>query len=81
MRSEKATEPRISISMEYQRAGDEALNQPLLDPATIPSFEQRLGLIAKQIHQYDHMVDTTDDILAMATELAKRFPLSTGDSC
>jgi hypothetical protein len=49
---ERALEPRISLGFEFQRGDTRPYNDPLLDPLAIPGFEQRLGLIGKQILQY-----------------------------
>ncbi len=71
----RASGPRISMSIEYQRADAEAFNEPLLDPARLPPFERRLGLVGKQILQYDHMYDPDDQLVQLANELHARFPI------
>jgi hypothetical protein len=45
----------------------------LLDPARLPSFSERLGLIGKQALQYRHMYPLSDDVGAIATSLFERF--------
>jgi hypothetical protein len=75
--SERAENPRVSFSIEYQRAEGEPLNQPLLDPAKPPTFEQRLALIGKQILQYVHMYDVGPEFRELARRLMERFPLPT----
>jgi hypothetical protein len=72
--SRHATVPRVSLSIEYQRADAKPENTPLLDPRRTPCFERRLGLIGKQIRQYSHMYDADADLLAMAERLSERFP-------
>jgi hypothetical protein len=52
--SSRATESRVSIAFELQRADVPAFSEPLLDPFDIPPFETRLKLIAKQLLQYQH---------------------------
>jgi len=52
--SARARNPRISLSLEFQRGDTEPLGTPLLDPGTLPPFQVRLKLIAKQLLQYRH---------------------------
>ena len=66
-------EPRISAAFEFQRGDRPPFNRPLLDPGKIPPFEQRLGLIGKQVLQYRHMYPLTDDVAAVAQALFDRF--------
>ena len=67
--SPRETQPRISVALEFQ-AGDVApYNTPLMPPFTIPGFESRLQLIAKQILQYQHMYPLADDVKAAAQRL------------
>jgi len=65
--------PRISAAFEFQRGDQSAYNRPLLDPARLPSFSERLGLIGKQALQYRHMYPLSDDVGAIATSLFERF--------
>ncbi len=71
--SRLAKEPRISAAFEFQRADQPAFNQPLLDPYRLPSFNERLGLIGKQVLQYQHMYPLAPDIEAIAVDLRDRF--------
>jgi hypothetical protein len=64
--------PRISAAFEFQRADRPAFNAPLLDPGRLPAFDERLGLIGKQVLQYRHMYPLGDDVAAMATSLVER---------
>lgn len=73
--SARAAGPRISIAFELQRADAKAYAKPLLDPATPPSFQERLGLIAEQLHQYRHMVELSPAQLAWSRKVRKRRPL------
>lgn len=50
-----ATESRVSMAVEFQRADVPPMNQPLIKPAILLPFEARLKLIAKQVLQYRHM--------------------------
>lgn len=65
--------PRISAAFEFQRADRPAFNTPLLDPGRLPTFGERLGLIGKQVLQYQHMYPLSDDIAAIANSLVERF--------
>lgn len=74
--SMKASNPRISLGFEFQRGNIEPFNNPLLDPSVIPSFEHRLGLIGRQILQYQHILrhlnqngDSPDKLVLFAEEL------------
>lgn len=51
----RAGEPRISVAMEFQAADVAAMDQPLMAPDSVPLFDARLKLIAKQVLQYEHM--------------------------
>lgn len=68
--SEFASAPRMSIALEFQRAGVPAFNTPLLELSTAPSFEKRLKLIAKQILQYKHMYGFSSQLTGLATALS-----------
>lgn len=65
--------PRTSAGFEFQRADKAPFNQPLLDPMTIPTFSQRLGLIGKQVLQYQHMYPLAPDVERLAVDLRDRF--------
>lgn len=74
--SPRAPHPRISFSIEYQRGDVEPFNRPLIDPAApLPSFEQRLGFVGKQILQYEHMYDPVDGIVALGKRLVQAHPI------
>jgi hypothetical protein len=70
--SRLAKAPRTSAAFEFQRGDKEPFNTPLLDPMKIPPFTQRLGLVGKQVLQYQHMYPLTDDVAAIAETLKKR---------
>jgi hypothetical protein len=69
--SRLGTAPRISAAFEFQRADCPAFNSPLLDPHRMPTFEERLGLIGKQVLQYRHMYPLSEDVAATAISLAR----------
>jgi hypothetical protein len=56
--SPRAAQSRVSIAFEFQRRDAPPFAGPLLDPEAIPSFEERLWLIGRQILQYRHMYRT-----------------------
>jgi hypothetical protein len=48
----------------------EAMNNPLLNPYTLPTFENRLVLIAAQLQLYKHMYPLSDTLEKFARQLA-----------
>lgn len=70
--SRMAAGPRISAAFEFQRGERSPFNTPLLDPAVVPPFEARLGLIGKQVLQYQHMYPLAPDVALLAAELRDR---------
>ena len=71
--SRLAQGPRSSAAFEFQRGDKAPFNRPLLDPKRTPPFQQRLGLVGKQVLQYKHMYPLTPDIAAIAETLHARF--------
>jgi SEC-C motif/Phytanoyl-CoA dioxygenase (PhyH) len=67
--SPRATESRVSMAFELQRADVLAFNSPLIDPLRVLSFEERLKLISKQIYQYRHMYALDPKVAQFAFEL------------
>lgn len=67
--SENEKTPRISIAFEFQSKDAQPYNQPLMDPLSVPTFEFRLKLIAKQILQYQHMYPLSENVKNVATEI------------
>jgi len=53
--SNRATNPRISLSIEFQQKGDHYYDQPVQVPNYVPPFDEKLKLIEKQLEQYKHM--------------------------
>jgi hypothetical protein len=72
--SRMASGPRISVAFEFQRKDKPPFNTPLLDARAMPAFRQRLGLIGKQVLQYDHMYPLSKDIAALAQGLKRFMP-------
>lgn len=64
--SPRETRPRVSVAFEYQAGDIPPYNQPLMTPETVPDFDGRLKLIAKQILQYQHMYPLSDEVKAIA---------------
>jgi hypothetical protein len=71
--SRLALGPRSSAAFEFQRGDKAPFNRPLLDPKKTPPFQQRLGLVGKQVIQYKHMYPLTPDIALIAETLRSRF--------
>jgi hypothetical protein len=69
--SESEKIPRISVAFEFQTGDVAPYNQPVTDPQTIPTFDFRLKLIAKQILQYQHMYPLSDNLKAFAHAILK----------
>ncbi|MCA8886417.1 MAG: phytanoyl-CoA dioxygenase family protein [Hyphomonadaceae bacterium] len=67
--SEFADRPRMSIALEFQRGDIPPIRGPLLNADTLPPFEMRIRLIARQILQYTHMYKWSPDLLRLAEEL------------
>jgi hypothetical protein len=73
---DRAQQPRISIGFEFQRGDIEPCNRPLLDPVSMPDFTQRLGLIGKQILQYQSYNGLSQlplEVGQLASELHERY--------
>jgi hypothetical protein len=70
--SRRAPAPRLSAAFEFQRRDAPPLNEPLLDAAQRPPFRERLGLIGKQVLQYEHMYPLTPEIERTASALYRR---------
>lgn len=58
--TEKAKEPRISLSFEFQNTSFAPLATPLLNTANPPPFEQRISLIQEQFAKYRHIAPDLD---------------------
>lgn len=64
-----ATEPRISMALEFQSGERAPFNQPLLPALVNLSFDLRMALIAKQILQYKHMYPLSERVRALAQRI------------
>ncbi|HEY3498879.1 MAG TPA: phytanoyl-CoA dioxygenase family protein, partial [Polyangiaceae bacterium] len=71
--SSLAKGPRASAAFEFQRADKPPFNKPLLDPMRVPPFHERLGLIGKQVLQYQHMYPLTADVQLIAELLKDKY--------
>lgn len=71
--SSRAPTPRISFSIEFQRGDVAPFNQPLLNVEQPPAFDRRLGLVGKQLLQYEHMFDAHPQLLELGRLLVTRF--------
>ena len=71
--SHLASGPRCSAAMEFQRADLPPVQIPAVDPTVVLTFQQRLGLIAKQILQYQHMYPLSPEMAATATSMWEGF--------
>jgi Phytanoyl-CoA dioxygenase (PhyH) len=67
--SPRAPESRVSMAFEFQRADVAPFNQPLINPLSILTFDERLRLIAKQILQYKHMYKLEPNVEQFAQQL------------
>ena len=70
--SERATSPRISIALEYQRGDIKQMKDIIIEPQLLPSFEERLDLIARQIVSYTHMYDFDKSMIEFARGRLKK---------
>ena len=73
-----APHPRVSFAFEFQRTDRPTQNAPLLDPNRIPSFNERLALLAKQILQYQHRYAVPRWLLNLAEDWKETFRLPKG---
>ena len=71
--SRMATVPRASAAFEFQRGDRTPFNNPLLDMRQLPPFQKRLGLVGKQVLQYQHMYPLSPEIAAIAEALRDRY--------
>lgn len=64
----QATESRVSVALQYQRADVPPFESPLIDPLQALPFETRLRLIAHQLHRYRHMYELDPALARLASE-------------
>ena len=74
--SSRVTEPRISVSIEYQSRNSNLLNIPVANPLLFPTYDDRIALIAKQILQYQHMYPLDDEVKKLASEIVSKQGLN-----
>lgn len=72
--SNRASAPRVSISFTFQRADVYPYETPALNPFTLPTFEQRLGLIGQNVVNYKTQGGFNSDIISVATKLSVKIP-------
>jgi hypothetical protein len=67
--SKRASEPRISMAFELEKADSNINEMPLISATQLPSFDARLKLIAYQIYQYTHMYKFSEPFIQFAREV------------
>lgn len=72
--SHKATNPRVSISFTFQRADQNPFETPLFEPSRYQTFNERLGLIAQNVCNYQAQGPTTPEILFACRRLSGLIP-------
>jgi hypothetical protein len=72
--TEDAPFPRVSLSIELQRADFAPLEGRVLDPSQIPAYPERIRLIGEQILRYRHMTGIHGNLEAIARKLDPTFP-------
>lgn len=72
--SNKAANPRISISFTFQRADKNAYETPLFEPSRYQTFDERLGLISQNICNYQTHGKTSPEILYACRRLSGLIP-------
>lgn len=77
--SQHATEPRISLSLEFQNAAFAPLAERLLNLEQAPEFIDRLVLIANQFEKYQHMQSIDADTVSWAKAVLEHCSVSRGD--
>lgn len=65
--------PRCSIAAQFQRADVPPFESPLLDPHTLPPFEQRLGLIGHLICIFSGFLPLPPDVRILGTALEWKY--------
>ena len=66
-------EPRISLSYEYAATDTAHIKSPILDPPRVPSYEERVKLVAMQILQYAHMTNFPKNVMDFALNNKEYF--------
>ena len=76
--SKHATEPRISLSLEFQNAAFDPLAEQLLELHRPPEFLQRLELIASQFEKYKHMQSIAPETVKWAKAVLEQCAIVRG---
>jgi tetratricopeptide (TPR) repeat protein len=72
--SDRANEPRISISFTYQRSDVKPFEIPLFDTDKLPTFEERLGLIGQNVVKYQGHANSSSEVLSVCESLGNLIP-------
>lgn len=72
--SEMATAPRLSMSIEFQRADELPFADFFIRPGQRLTFDQKLGLIGRAIVNYHHMHPVAAELTEAAMRWAGRVP-------
>ncbi len=72
--SQKAANPRISISFAYQRADVNPFEVPLIEPDRYQTFNERLGLIAQNVCNYESQGKISPEIIFVCRRLSELIP-------
>jgi ectoine hydroxylase-related dioxygenase (phytanoyl-CoA dioxygenase family) len=70
-----ASDPRMSMSLEFQSGKIAPFNEPLLPSLNNPSFAARLALVGQQILQYRHRYPLAPGLELLAKHLVGETPL------
>lgn len=68
--SATARHPRVSLSGEFQNPAFAPLAEPLIDPASPPSFDRRVAQLARAVCGYGHMERLDRGLVAQCRRLA-----------
>jgi Phytanoyl-CoA dioxygenase (PhyH) len=72
--SNSAINPPISMSFTFQRADQHPYELPIYETHRYPSFDERLGLIAQNVCNYQSNAPTTPEILFACRRLSGLIP-------
>jgi uncharacterized protein YecA (UPF0149 family) len=66
--SPAASESRVSMALQLQRADVPPFDDPLLEPLQVLPFEARMRLVARQLYRYRHLYELDPKLARMASE-------------
>jgi hypothetical protein len=69
-----ATKPRLSMSVEFQRADEPAFSGFFLAPEQRLTFEQKLSLVGFAIARYTHFAPLGEELTAAGARWRDRIP-------